>query len=142
MLADHNAVESHVPHHCRAVPPGFKFVIDLLTLVGTLDRRATFVNEFPFFRIARRFSEKSGIVLGFRIKRTTVFSYGTTACRCTSPFATMEFVVGSVWFHRVSVWANRNPFGRDLNRTGAFAGCILLGANIQINEGLHVLILE
>ena len=57
----------------------------------------------------------------------------------TSPLATMELVVGSVWFHRVFRLENGNPFRRDLNGAWPSASCVFLGTNIQINKGLHAL---
>jgi uncharacterized membrane protein (DUF485 family) len=36
MLADYNAIDMHVPHMRGAVSAGFKIVINLLVLVGTI----------------------------------------------------------------------------------------------------------
>ncbi|WP_364145329.1 hypothetical protein [Paenibacillus sp. LPE1-1-1.1] len=33
VLADHNAVDAYVPHHGRAMPAGFEFVVNLLSLL-------------------------------------------------------------------------------------------------------------
>lgn len=95
MLADHNAVHAHIPHHRRTMPAGLQLVVDLLPLIGTLDGRTAFVNELPFFRVARGFRKPSGIITGFRVKGTAKLGFRAAAGGRTSPLAAMEFVVGA-----------------------------------------------
>ena len=54
VLAHHNAVDAYEPHHGRAVPAGFELVVDLLSLIGTLNGGAAFVSQLPFVRRQRR----------------------------------------------------------------------------------------
>ncbi len=52
MLADHNAIDAHVPHLCGTMPAGFELVVNLLAFVRAFNGRAVFLNEFPLLRAA------------------------------------------------------------------------------------------
>lgn len=58
VLADHNAIDPHIPHLRGTVSAGFELVIDFLPLVGAFDGRAAFVDELPLFRSSDALGEE------------------------------------------------------------------------------------
>lgn len=140
MLADHNAVDAHVPHHRRAVPSELEVVIDLLPFVGTLNGRTTFVDEIPLLRPANGFGEQAKIITAMCVVRPTVFGIRTPAGRGASPLAAVLRLVEPVRLHLVAFRTNRNACRGNLDV--AVRCRILLAAVVEIDERLDVLMIE
>lgn len=72
MLAHHDAKESDLPHFCTAVPAGFQLVVDLLSFVGALHGRSSFVDVVPFLTVAGDRRKQTRVMLRVRVHATTV----------------------------------------------------------------------
>lgn len=147
VLAHHDAVNAYVPHLSRAVTTRFQLVINLLSLIGSLDTRTSLVNEFPIFRIPRCFRKQSGVVFTAGMVRSSEFSSGTwllAGVRCpllhhrTSPLMPFLGMVETVMLHLLSGGTNRDAIGRNLNITVGFQ--VLLAAYIKVNKGFNILV--
>ncbi|MCY9668253.1 hypothetical protein M5X11_25570 [Paenibacillus alginolyticus] len=140
VLADHNAIDAHVPHHGRAMSAGLELVVDLFPLVGTLDGSAAFVNQLPLFRISSGLGKKARVVAVVGVVGSTVFGRRTLAGRRAPPLAAILGFVVAIRFHFVSLWADGNAHGRDSDV--AVPSRILLASVVKIDERLDVLVIE
>ena len=107
VLAHHDPEDSDQPHFRAAMLPGFELVVDLLPLVGTLDRRSVFVDPVPRLTVSGNGRKQARIVVGIRVhapavgrvrtrriaRATTLFHEGTAV------FASSALGVIPVVFH-------------------------------------------
>jgi hypothetical protein len=121
VLADYNAVDAHVPHHGRAMPTRFELVVDLFSLVGTLNGRTAFVSKFPLLRTTSGFRKQAKIIAAMRMVRPSVFGIRATTGWRASPLAAEEP------FYLLAVHNLVNMTTCELNSMWFFLSTILVG---------------
>ena len=116
MLADHDAVQSYVPHHAGTMSTGFESVIDLLAFIGAFDRCSSFVDEFPFRRIPQYSRMETEMALGIGVKGPAILGVrtrlrtrivGARGTRTAPLLAVMHFLI-AIGFHGMTSRAHRD----------------------------------
>ena len=72
MLAHHDSEDPDEPHLRTTMSGGFKLIVNLLSLVGTFNRRSTFVDTVPLVAVAGDRRKQAGIILGVGVNAPTI----------------------------------------------------------------------
>ncbi|MCI0182522.1 hypothetical protein MM817_00782 [Acidibacillus sp. S0AB] len=114
VLTHHDPEDSCDPHFGTAMPGGFKSIVYLFPLVGTLNGRSTFVDILPHVAVTCHRWKQTRIVLGVGVHAATIRRVGTRCITSTDALlhqgatvlASPTTAVVAIVFHGQTLLAN------------------------------------